>query len=63
MFGQFDVAAEGVGKLELAWGFAVGFEEFGAGDEDAEGFGAGGGDVEAVEAVQKLHAARGVFGG
>lgn len=36
--GEFEVAAEGVGELHLARSFALGLEEFGAGDEDNDGF-------------------------
>src|SRR2546425_5593456 len=57
---QLEVAAAGVRELHLPRSLALGLEQPGASDDHAGAARARRGDVEAVEAVQELHAARGV---
>src|SRR5206468_12275856 len=60
---QLEVAAAGVRELHLPRGLTLGLEQAGASDDFAGAARARRGDVEAVEAVKELDAARGAGGG
>ena len=56
-------AGESVGEAHLAGRAAADADERGTRDDDGEALRPARGDVEAVEAVEELHAARGLVGG
>ena len=61
--GQLEEAAEGIGQAHLLRGAAIRREESGVGDDRGHAAGAGGRDVEAVQAVEELHPPRRFVGG
>src|SRR5690606_41291177 len=55
-----EVTTEGVRQLDLSWRSALRCEQLGRCDEHANAFGSRRRDVQAIQAVQELHAARGI---
>ena len=55
---DFEIAAERIGELHLPWCAALRFEDRRRGDQDAQALRARRRDVQPVERIQELHAAR-----
>ena len=58
---QFDVAAERIGKPQLAWRLAFRLQQIGTAYQYCHRLRTGSRDVEPIQAVEELHAARRVF--
>jgi len=61
MGGHLGEAAEGVSEAHVGGSVAFGLEESRIADDNGAGASAGGGDVEAIERVEELHAVRDVL--
>jgi hypothetical protein len=59
---HFAITAQRVGQLHLTRSFAFRFKQLWIGDKNANAFCARCCDIETVQAVMKLHSARGIFG-